>query len=74
MNRQFWKQFLIALVLFLLGYFTFNSKLFAAELPPVENCCCRLKFESVRARTPEKISLNFNQLKTQADRVVFFCL
>jgi len=33
MNRQFWKQFLIALVLFLLGYFTFNSKLFAAELP-----------------------------------------
>lgn len=35
MNRQFWKQFLIALVLFLLGYFTFNSKLFAAELPSV---------------------------------------
>ncbi|WP_268977578.1 hypothetical protein [Undibacterium rivi] len=34
MNRQFWKQFLIALVLFLLGYFTFNSKLFAAELLP----------------------------------------
>lgn len=31
MNRQFWKQFVIALVLFLLGYFTFNSKLFAAE-------------------------------------------
>lgn len=37
MNRQFWKQFLIALVLFLLGYFTFNSKLFAAELQPVAN-------------------------------------
>ena len=37
MNRQFWKQFLIALVLFLLGYFTFNSKLFAAELSPVAN-------------------------------------
>ncbi|WP_255520395.1 hypothetical protein [Undibacterium sp. 14-3-2] len=37
MNRQFWKQFLIALVLFLLGYFTFNSKLFAAVLPPVAN-------------------------------------
>ncbi|WP_423682026.1 MULTISPECIES: hypothetical protein [unclassified Undibacterium] len=32
MNRQFWKQFLIALTLFLLGYFTFNGKLFAAEL------------------------------------------
>jgi len=32
MNRQFFKQLLIALVLFLLGYFTFNSKLFAAEL------------------------------------------
>jgi len=31
MNRQFWKQFLIALILFLLGYFTFNSKLFATE-------------------------------------------
>lgn len=37
MNRQFWKQFLIALALFLLGYFTFNSKLFAAELLPVAN-------------------------------------
>ncbi|MFZ6726041.1 hypothetical protein ACO0K2_11160 [Undibacterium sp. MH2W] len=31
MNRQFLKQFLVALALFLLGYFTFNSKLFAAE-------------------------------------------
>lgn len=28
MNRQFFKQLLIALVLFLLGYITFNSKLF----------------------------------------------
>lgn len=31
MNRNFLKQFLIALVLFLLGYFTFNRKLFGAE-------------------------------------------
>ena len=31
MNKKFFKQFAIALVLFLLGYFTFNSKLFAAE-------------------------------------------
>ena len=31
MNKQFLKQFAIALVLFLLGYFTFNSKLFASE-------------------------------------------
>lgn len=31
MNRQFFKQFAIALVLFLLGYFTFNSKLFAQD-------------------------------------------
>lgn len=31
MNKQFFKQFAIALVLFLLGYFTFNSKLFASE-------------------------------------------
>ena len=28
MNRQFFKQFFIALVLFLLGYLSFNSKLF----------------------------------------------
>jgi hypothetical protein len=33
MNKQFFKQFAIALMLFLLGYFTFNSKLFAAEMP-----------------------------------------
>ena len=33
MNKQFFKQFAIALILFLLGYFTFNSKLFAAEMP-----------------------------------------
>lgn len=32
MNKQFFKQFAIALVLFLLGYFTFNSKLFAAGM------------------------------------------
>ena len=31
MNRQFFKQFFIALVLFVLGYLTFNGKLFAAE-------------------------------------------
>ena len=30
MNKNFLKQFAIALILFLLGYFTFNSKLFAA--------------------------------------------
>jgi NitT/TauT family transport system substrate-binding protein len=30
-NKNFFKQFAIALALFLLGYFTFNSKLFAAE-------------------------------------------
>lgn len=29
MDRKFWKQFAIALALFLAGYFTFNSKLFA---------------------------------------------
>ena len=28
MNKKFFKQFAIALILFLLGYFTFNSKLF----------------------------------------------
>jgi NitT/TauT family transport system substrate-binding protein len=28
MNKQFWKQFAIALLLFLLGYFTFNSSQF----------------------------------------------
>ena len=31
-NKKFWKQFLIALVLFLLGYFTFNSNLFAQTI------------------------------------------
>jgi NitT/TauT family transport system substrate-binding protein len=35
MNKQFFKQFAIALVLFLLGYFTFNGSLFAAETGPV---------------------------------------
>lgn len=33
MNKQFFKQFAIALILFLLGYFTFNSNLFDAEMP-----------------------------------------
>lgn len=28
MNKNFFKQFLIALIVFLLGYFTFNSNLF----------------------------------------------
>ena len=32
MNRSFLKQFLIALVLFLLGYFSFNRNLFAANV------------------------------------------
>lgn len=32
MNKNFFKQFAIAIILFLLGYFTFNSNLFAAEL------------------------------------------
>jgi NitT/TauT family transport system substrate-binding protein len=32
MNKTFWKQFAIALALFLLGYFTFNSKLFAQTI------------------------------------------
>jgi hypothetical protein len=32
MNKNFFKQFAIAIILFLLGYFTFNNKLFAAEL------------------------------------------
>ena len=32
MNRNFLKHFVIALILFLLGYFTFNRKLFGAEL------------------------------------------
>jgi hypothetical protein len=31
MNKNFLKQFAIAIILFLLGYFTFNNKLFAAE-------------------------------------------
>ena len=31
MNRSFLKQFLIALVLFLLGYFSFNRSIFAAD-------------------------------------------
>jgi NitT/TauT family transport system substrate-binding protein len=29
MNKNFWKQFAIALALFLLGYFTFNNNLFS---------------------------------------------
>ncbi|MEN3366067.1 MAG: sulfonate transport system substrate-binding protein [Burkholderiales bacterium] len=32
MNKRFWKQFAIALLLFLAGYFTFNSNLFAQTL------------------------------------------
>lgn len=28
MNKKFWKQFAIALALFLAGYYTFNSNLF----------------------------------------------
>jgi len=36
MNRQFIKQFLIAIVLFLLGYFSFNHSLFAAQNFPTE--------------------------------------
>ena len=32
MNRRFFKQFAIALLLFLLGYFTFNNKLFAQNV------------------------------------------
>jgi NitT/TauT family transport system substrate-binding protein len=32
MPKNFWKQFAIALALFLAGYFTFNSKLFAQTL------------------------------------------
>jgi hypothetical protein len=35
MNKQFIKQILIALVLFLLGYFSFNNKLFAAQKVPM---------------------------------------
>lgn len=35
MNRNFFKQFAIALILFLLGYFSFNGKLFAAGMRPV---------------------------------------
>lgn len=31
-HKQFWKHFIIALILFLLGYFTFNSKLFGNPL------------------------------------------
>ncbi|MFZ6772187.1 hypothetical protein ACO0LB_05655 [Undibacterium sp. SXout7W] len=31
MNRSFLKQFLIALVLFLLGYFSFNRSIFAGD-------------------------------------------
>lgn len=28
-NKKFWKQFAIALALFLAGYFTFNSNFFS---------------------------------------------
>ena len=35
MNKNFFKQFAIAIILFLLGYFTFNSKLFAAEISAI---------------------------------------
>lgn len=31
-HKQLLRQFIIALILFLLGYFTFNSKLFASTL------------------------------------------
>ncbi|MFT5532123.1 MAG: NitT/TauT family transport system substrate-binding protein [Burkholderiaceae bacterium] len=31
MNKSFWKQFAIALVLFLAGYFTFNGSFFAGD-------------------------------------------
>lgn len=34
MNKKFFKQFAIAIVLFLLGYFTFNNKLFDAGQKP----------------------------------------
>ncbi|MES2047532.1 MAG: hypothetical protein V4447_03960 [Pseudomonadota bacterium] len=34
MNKKFFKQFAIAIILFLLGYFTFNSKLFDAGQKP----------------------------------------
>jgi|GEM_PF-2553460 len=32
MNKTFWKQFAIALALFLAGYLTFNGKLFAQTI------------------------------------------
>ena len=35
MNKNFFKQFAIAIILFLLGYFTFNSKLFAAGISTI---------------------------------------
>ncbi len=36
MDKKFWKQFAIALVLFLLGYFTFNHMLFSpSDVRPV---------------------------------------
>jgi hypothetical protein len=43
MNKNFFKQFAIALALFLLGYFTFNSKLFAAE--PIVGSAIKPSFE-----------------------------
>lgn len=43
MNKKFFKQFAIGLVLFLLGYFTFNNKLFGAEL--MFNSATNLSFE-----------------------------
>ncbi|GAA4031547.1 hypothetical protein [Actimicrobium antarcticum] len=35
MNKNFWKQFAIALALFLAGYFTFNSKFLTDKLSGV---------------------------------------
>jgi hypothetical protein len=48
MNKNFFKQFVIALALFLLGYFTFNSKLFAAETISVSASVTNTQVKAVR--------------------------
>jgi hypothetical protein len=49
MNKNFFKQFVVALILFLLGYLTFNSKLFAAESLNVSTASTELNSASLNS-------------------------